>query len=219
MAKRLAGIALAAVMLTMGAARAAEIRSKGKLSVPVTTAVMVVSTDPIIQRMLSEDIAIEQKRVTLSGKTMTLTVTLNQQALRPGVSLADIFPGDPDVAELLKAAGAKAPALTDTGNTMTDPYEAMAGVQARSPTESAAQRLDRMNGYSQMPGFFNTYNSKKFMPGADDPGNIYDTAIIARTELSDNGGAMAVVAIVHPGEDPRQVRKLIAEKIANSLLH
>jgi len=219
MAKLLAGIALMGAIAIASAARAVEVRSKGKLVVPVNSPVMVVSTDPILQRILSEDLAVEQKRVKLDGATMTLTVTLHQQKLQPGVSLSDVFPGDPDVAELLKAAGAQAPALTDTGTTTTDPYDAAAGAQARNPTESAAQRLDRMSGYSQLPGFYDNYNPKKYQSGQDDMGDIYDSAIVARTELSGGGGAMMVVAIVHPGEDPRKVRKLIAEKIANAILH
>ncbi|HTY53643.1 MAG TPA: hypothetical protein VMB26_00500, partial [Candidatus Binataceae bacterium] len=94
MAKRLMGIALVATIVLPCAAGATEIRSRGKLVAPVNSPVMVVSTDPLLQRILSEDLSVEQKRVALTGKTMTLTVTLNQQTLKPGVSLEDVFPGD-----------------------------------------------------------------------------------------------------------------------------
>ena len=220
MAKLLAGIALVAGMFVAGTAMASELRSKGKLDVPPGTSLTVVSTDPIVQRVLSEDIAAARRTAAVDTKALTLTVTLNQQTLRPGVSLADVSPGDPEVAALLKAAGAKAPPLADTGSSRTDPYAAMAGAQARNATETAAQQFDRMSGYSQIPGFFSQYDAKKFLPsGESDAGDIYDSAIVARTVLSEGRGELAVVAIVHPGEDPREVRKLIAEKIANALLH
>lgn len=220
MAKLLAGIALVAGMFVAGTAMASELRSKGKLDVPADVSLVVVSTDPIVQRVLSEDIAAARRTAALDAKALTLTVTLNQRALRPDVSLADISPGDPEMAALLKAAGAKAPALADTGSLRADPYAAVAEAQARNATETASQQLDRMSGYSQLPGFFSQYDAKKFLPsgtsGADD---VYDSAIVARTVLSDGRGELAVVAVVHPGEDPREVRKLIAEKIANALLH
>jgi len=220
MAKLLAGIALVAGILVAGTAMASELRSNGKLDVPADVALVVVSTDPIVQRVLSEDIAAARRTAALDTKALTLTVTLNQRTLQPGVSLADISPGDPEMAALLKAAGAKAPALADTGSSRTDPYAAVAGAQARNATETATQQLDRMSGYSQLPGFFSHYNPKKFLPsGNGDAGDIYDSAIVARTVLSDGRGELAVVAVVHPGEDPRAVRKLIAEKIANALLH
>jgi len=220
MAKLLAGIALVAGMFVTATAMASELRSKGKLDTPADVALVVVSTDPTVQRVLSEDIAAARRTAALDTKALTLTVTLNQSTLRPGVSLADIAPGDPDIVALLKAAGAKAPALADTGSSRTDPYAAMAGAQARSPTETATQQLDRMSGYSQLPGFFSEYDPKRFLPsGNRDAGQIYDSAIVARTVLSEGHGELAVVAIVHPDEDPREVRKLIAEKIANALLH
>lgn len=220
MAKLLAGIALVAGMAVAATAVAAELRSKGKLNVSAGTPLMVVSTDPIVQRVLSEDIAAERRTAGADTKALTLTVTLNQQELRPGVSQADIAPGDPEVAALLRAAGAKAPALTDTGSSLTDPYAAVAGTQARNATETATQQLDRMTGYSQLPGFFSQYDPKKFLPSKNGGrGEIYDSAIVARAVLSEGHGELVVVAVVHPDEDPRELRKLIAEKIANALLH
>jgi hypothetical protein len=220
MAKLFGGIALVAGMVVAATAAAAELRTKGKLDVPAGAALTVVSTDPIVQRVLSEDIAAARRTAALEGKVLTLTVTLNQQTLRPGVSLADISPGDPEVAALLKAAGAKAPALADTGSSRTDPYAAVAGAQARNATETAAQQIDRMSGYSQLPGFFSQYDPKKYLPSrTGDAGELYDSAIVARTVLSEGRGELAVVAVVHPGEDAREIRKLIAEKIANALLH
>ena len=37
--------------------------------------------------------------------------------------------------------------------------------------------------------------------------------------MSDKRGDLTVLALVHPGEDVREVKKLIAERIANLLLH
>jgi len=199
---------------------ASEVRSKGKLDVPAGMPLMVVSTDPIVQRVLSEDIAAARRTAGHDSKTLTLTVTLNQRTLRPGVSLDDVSPGDPGTAELLRAAGARAPELADTGTSRIDPYAAMAEIQNRSASETASQEFDRMSGYSQLPGFFSEYDPKRFRhSGSRDGDDIYDSAIVARAVLSDGRGELAVAAVTHPGEDPREVRKLIAEKIANALLH
>ncbi len=54
--------------------------------------------------------------------------------------------------------------------------------------------------------------------GGDDA--TYDTVIVARVTVS---GApdemMTVVAVTHPGEDAHEAKKLIAEEIANAVLH
>ena len=220
MVKLSAVIALIAGMSVVATAFASELRSKGKLDVSANTPLVVVSTDPTVQRVLSEDLTAARRTAASENKPLTLTVTVNQQTLRPGVSLAEIAPGDPVVAELLKAAGAKAPALEDTGSSRIDPYAAEAGVQARSATESAAQQFDRMSGYSQLPGIRPQYSPKKYLPsGNEDSGDFYDRAIVARSVLSEGHGELVVVAVIHPDEDSRETRKLIAERIANALLH
>jgi hypothetical protein len=48
---------------------------------------------------------------------------------------------------------------------------------------------------------------------------LYDTALIAHAVLSDGKGEMTVVALAHPGEDLDAVRKQLAERIANVVLH
>lgn len=48
---------------------------------------------------------------------------------------------------------------------------------------------------------------------------IYDTIFVARATAGSDGGELTVVAVAHPGFDPREARKLIAEEIANSVLH
>ncbi len=220
MVRLLAPIGLVAWLFAANGALASEIRTKGRLDVPVNQVLVVVSTDPVVQRVLSEDIAAAKRMSDREGKALTLTVTVNQRTLGPGVSLGDVAPGDPQVASLLSDAGAKAPALTDTGSSSADPYESAARAEARDPNESLAEQVKRASNYSQMPGFHPDYNAKNFLSGrTGDAGGIYDSAIVARAVLSDKRGDLTVLALVHPGEDARAVKKLIAERIANLLLH
>lgn len=47
----------------------------------------------------------------------------------------------------------------------------------------------------------------------------YDTVFIARATAGASAGTLTVLAVAHPGYDPHQLRELIAEEIANALLH
>jgi hypothetical protein len=48
---------------------------------------------------------------------------------------------------------------------------------------------------------------------------VYDTIFVARVTAGNDGSELTVVAIAHPGFDAREVRKLMAEEIANAVLH
>jgi hypothetical protein len=52
-----------------------------------------------------------------------------------------------------------------------------------------------------------------------DASAAYDTIFVARVTAGNDGSALTVVAAAHPGFDAREVRKLIAEEIANAVLH
>src|SRR5713101_9655783 len=76
---------------------AAQIQAKGTLDAPADAALTVVSTDPVVQNVVAEDIAAAKRGPAAGKKALTLTVTLNQRPLQPGVSLTDLSPGDPDI--------------------------------------------------------------------------------------------------------------------------
>ncbi len=48
---------------------------------------------------------------------------------------------------------------------------------------------------------------------------VYDTVFVARATAGNDGSELTVVAVAHPGFDAHEARKLIAEEIANSVLH
>ena len=48
---------------------------------------------------------------------------------------------------------------------------------------------------------------------------VYDTIFVARVTAGNDGSELTVIAVAHPGFDAHQARKLIAEEIANSVLH
>src|SRR5260370_36316626 len=115
------GIAIAALLTVFGlasgsAALAVEVKHAGKLQVPANVALVAFSTDPAIQQVLTQDIEAAKRNFTAdSHSVLTLTVTVADQALRPGVSLGQLAPGDPDVGDLLKAVGVTPPPIGDTG--------------------------------------------------------------------------------------------------------
>jgi hypothetical protein len=94
-----------------------EIRQAGKLEAPPHAQLFAFSTDPTIQEVLSQDFSAASRGPdTVGGATVTVSVNVTQQMLRPGVSLAQLAPGDPQVADLMRAAGANPPPLGDTGS-------------------------------------------------------------------------------------------------------
>ena len=48
---------------------------------------------------------------------------------------------------------------------------------------------------------------------------VYDTIFVARVTAGNDDSELTVVAIAHPGFDAREVRKLMAEEMANAVLH
>ena len=48
---------------------------------------------------------------------------------------------------------------------------------------------------------------------------IYDRAIVARATSSGSSDQMMAVVVAHPRDDVRTVKELLAEEIANSILH
>lgn len=55
--------------------------------------------------------------------------------------------------------------------------------------------------------------------GGQESSAVYDTVFVARATVGSSGGALVVVAVAHPGYDSHEVRKLVAEEIANAVLH
>ena len=119
------------VALAARNASALEIRKAGKISIPADVGVVPFSTDAMIADTLRQDFEAEHREADDNASSpVTLSVNVTERSLRPGTSLQDLAPGDPDVAMLLKSAGATPPPLGDTG---TDVDEA---VLARARAEN-----------------------------------------------------------------------------------
>ncbi len=112
-----AGSFLTMLLLLSCSSFAFEIRQAGRLQVSHNTRLFAFSTDPTIQEILSQDFSAASRSAdTGNGPTVTVSVNVTQQMLKPGVSLTQLAPGDPQVADLMKAAGANPPPLGDTGS-------------------------------------------------------------------------------------------------------
>jgi hypothetical protein len=253
----LRGVAIAALLIALGlvagsTALAVEVKHAGKLQVAANVALVAFSTDPTIQQVLTQDIEAAKRNFTAdSHSVLTLTITVADQALRPGVSLGQLAPGDPDVADLLNAVGVTPPPIGDTGTERDEAGIARRNNQNLLPSGGSplqrtlgqlqAERQLLPQGALGQPYPPNAAPSPRPQPGSpdytgdteeylqqghgqmpggtrsDDPG-AYDTVIVARASLNGKPEELTVVAVVHPGEDEREAKKLVAEEIANAVL-
>lgn len=95
---------------------ALEVRKAGKITMPNNAQVVPFSTDALVADVMRQDFAAEHRGVDAHATSpITLSVSVTEHPLRPGVSLQDLAPGDPQVEALLKAAGATPPPVGDTG--------------------------------------------------------------------------------------------------------
>jgi hypothetical protein len=213
------GTLLAALIAILGGvALASDVQTDGKISVPQSAPLFAVCTDPVVQQTLEQDFrGAHRGPDSGNGLPVTVTVTLNDKLLKPGVVLGDLGPGDPWViAKLLRAAGADPPPIGDTGDKHLDPYAEAARRQLMQPDDP-------------MLGLRNYQNFKNEMQRPEGPrfganGNasddeIYDRAIVARASVGGSPDQMMAVVVVHPRDDVRTAKELVAEEIANSILH
>jgi len=206
---------LAAIAAIAGSARAADIKMAGKLSVPPDASVIAICTDPVVQKILNEDLRAARRGTGSDERMVTLTVTVSQQLLKPGVSLTQMFPGDPSMVELLKSAGADAPALGYTGDKPLDPYETEARRGALTPDDPITAQFRSYQARQQMINGAHAPTPYDKIPESE----IYSTVIVARASLEGAADQMKVVAVVQSGDDTRRAKELVAEEIANAILH
>ena len=205
--------AVAIVVANCGFARATDVKLAGKLTPPANASVVAVCTDPVVQNVLNEDLRAARHGPSNPDNSVTMTVTVNQQMLAPGVSLNQMFPGDPSMVELLKQAGADPPPLGDSGDQPIDPFAQQARRQALSPDDLATEQFRAYEaGRNAMSNGPTPYDS---IP----KNQIYDTVIVARASLEGAPDELNVVAVVHSGDDVRRAKELVAEEIANAVLH
>jgi|YelNatPaOPRAMG01_1025707.scaffolds.fasta_scaffold04143_7 hypothetical protein len=213
-------VALMAVAAGATPARAVEVRSSGKLRVPESAPLFAVSTDATMQHVLDQDFRAERRLgSTDSANPVTVTVNLSQHLLRPGVSLGQLGPGDPMVvAKLLEEAGEQPPPIGDTGSGRIDPYAANIVRQELQP--DADPMMQAYRDYQAQNQVFSTPAGPRFGPhGNAGPAQLYDTIIVAQASASNSADQITLVAVVHPGEDIRVAKELLAESIVNDILH
>jgi hypothetical protein len=209
-------VAIAAGLAIATPAHATDIKTAGKLDVPPNASIVAICTDPVVQNVLNEDLrAAHHGSATDPASMVTLTVSVHQQLLAPGVSLNQLFPGDPSMVELLKAAGADPPPLGDTGDQPTDLNSLAARRGASAPDDPMTAE------YKQ------NQTQRQILSGASGPtpyddipkDQVYDTVIVARASVEGAMEQLKVVAVVHSGENARRAKERVAEEIANAVLH
>ncbi|HUO06593.1 MAG TPA: hypothetical protein VMU16_15470 [Candidatus Binataceae bacterium] len=209
-------MAAAGVVAALSAtAFATDVKTAGQLNAPKGAALVAICTDPIMQNVFNEDLRATQHNQTDNPDALTITVNVSQRLLAPGASLTQLFPGDPEMVKLLKAAGADPPPLGDTGNQPIDPFANEARRRALNPDDPlTAQFKDYQSKQQQLSG------ATAHTPYDDIPKNeLYDTIIAARASLEGAPDEFKVVAVVHSGDDVRRAKELVAEEIVNSVLH
>ena len=123
---------IAAMIVSVAASRtmALEIRTSGKITVPADVKVVPFSTDALVADRLRQDFEAEHRLASGSANApLTLSVTMTESPLRPGVSLQDLAPGDPDIEGLIRSAGATPPPVGDTGTEVDEAALARARAQ------------------------------------------------------------------------------------------
>jgi hypothetical protein len=245
-------------VLRLPTAEALEIRKAGTITVPADSSILAFSTDPTVAEVLRQDLGAMRRSSTGGNQApLTLTVTVSQEPLKPGVSLNQLAPGDPQVANLIREAGAIPPPIGDTGDKLDEAAVARARAQRlMAPHDNPMQQL--INQFEAPAGDLGPPNpcdpqgpqgpgcapapQATPRPRPDSPGytgdtqqymqqgsrlqrfavrddRSYQTVIVARITLTGAPDEMTVVGVTQPGEDLRQAKKLIAENIANALLH
>ena len=233
-----------------------EVKISGKLSPPSTASFAVIATDPVLQQILGQDLQVAGR---LADGTVpsqaTLTVTLTHRALEPGVSLAELAPGNGQAISLLNEAGVKPPPLPDK-STQDDDQDQDSGVGGANAAEGNPDTKNDVKTYkeqgqvlpdsapmlpalpipmTQWPMPPAIAQDRSALSGYDQPlrppnpledarhqremSAIYDTVYIAHANLGSEAGGLTVLAVAHPGSNPHDVRKIIAEEIANAVLH
>jgi hypothetical protein len=248
-------VALAITVHAASALAETQIKKSGKLTVPEGVSLMAFCTDPTVEAVLSQDFRSAKRTADANATSVTaLTVSVTQQLLKPGVSMSQVAPGDPEVADLLKAAGATPPPLGDTGNERDTAGAAreLAGRGARPASDSPiAQLLNQLAAHGNLapdnampcdptnpqpgcveptprpkpgsPGYtgdtedYLSRNDPLHMHKLDD--KAFQTAVVARASLSGSTDELIVVAVVEPGDDVTEAKKLVAEEITNAVLH
>jgi len=211
---------LAMLLMSVGIASASGgVQTEGKLNVPEAAPLYAVCTDPTIQQTLEQDFRGAHRGPDSGGTALpvTITVTLNEKLLKPGIVLRDLGPGDPfEIARLLRAAGAEPPPIGDTGDKHLDPYEESARRQIMQPDDPMAA----LRNYEDFRNDARRPRDPTFGPnGNATDEEIYDRAIVARASIAGSPDQLMAVIIVHPRDDEHTAKELVAEEIANSLLH
>ena len=216
---RFAALMGACILISGPVAIASQVQTDGRISIPQTAPLFAVCTDPVVQQTLEEDFQ-GAHRGTDSGGTglpVTVTVVVNETLLKPGIVLRDFGPGDPWVlARLLRAAGEEPPPIGDTGDKHLDPYSEAARKQLLDPDNPTLglQNYQNFRNEARRP------EGPRFGPnGNASDEQIYDRVIVARASVGGSPDKMTAVVVVHPSEDVRAAKELVAEEIANAILH
>ncbi len=231
------------------------VKTGGKLPVPPTIPLGVIATDPVLQQVLSQDFQVAGRLASASATSeLTLTVTLTRRVLEPGMSLAEVAPGNGNAIALLKEAGVKPPALPEQA---AQDQDQDSDPDADHPTaaEGNAHSKNDVNSYEQqgqmqqqsapmsrpplpltqwpvppamaqqrspIPPYMQPYQRNSPLDAArheSEAGAVYDTVFVVRVTAGNDSSELTIVAVAHPGFDSHEARKLIAEEIANSVLH
>jgi len=143
---KFASIAACVLALMPSRAAALEVRKAGKISVPANAQVVPFSTDAVVADVLRQDFDAEHRGADANASSpVTLSVAVTEEPLRPGVSLQDLAPGDPDVEALLRSAGATPPPVGDTGSDVDEVALARARAENQMLPPGATPMQNIMN--------------------------------------------------------------------------
>ena len=128
-----------------------KVKSVGKLKAPAEAALEVIATDPVLQEIINQDFRAARRSPNGSQlQTATLTVTMSQRVMAPGMSLADVAPGDPNAIALLKELGVAPVPFNLTG--AAPPVAGQPAAQSPRQANDIQSYVQQGSGQEQMQG-------------------------------------------------------------------
>jgi hypothetical protein len=211
-------------------------QKSGKLTVPADHGLIAFCTDPTIERVLTQDFQVAKRGAQPNDRSViAVTVTTSQQFLKPGVSLGHLALGDTgsqtDRAEVASYLAKQRLLPNDTpmqnflnqfqtqGDLGPDVPCAEEPVPQPGCVEATPKPQPGNAGYRGDVDEYvhRTDPGDRFHPRDD--ASSFDTVIVARASTNGSPDEMTVVAVVHPGDDIEAAKILVAEEIANAVLH
>ena len=206
--------ALAIAVAIGGFAQAAEVKMAGKLNAPANASVIAICTDPVVQNVLNEDLRVARHGAADESRQFGDAHGDGESTNARARSVVESdVPGRPFDGRIAEGGRSRSAAAGRRGQS-TGP-----SVRKRGSPPGVGSRRSGDGGVQSLPGAPQCHHHGPTPYDSIPKNQLYDTAIVARASLEGAVDELKVVAVVHSGDDARHAKELVAEEIANAVLH